>query len=190
MTGSDNRLFGRHRGRLFPLLPASLLMIFWVIPDIWATPLRFPHHHLSMMDGIMVLSPVAWPAAGALVWVVMFLPVSNGLRRWLVSLIGFVAVVVPIGITHPGLPIGRLVGVGGALLCVFSAVFLFRRVASPVAGHIALALLPAGLLAMSIFGVMIGEHSIAYLWSFKAPLCLYLSMWLAAGSLREQTFSS
>ncbi len=190
MTANGEARSSRGRYRLFPGLPAALLMLSWAVPDIWATPPRFSHQLLSTMEGAQVFSLIAWPAAGALAIMAMFLPICDGVRSRVVAVIGVVGVVVPTGLTHPGIPLGRLLGVGGSALSVLMAAFLLRRVTTPVAGHVVLALLPGALLAMSIYGVMTGAHSAAYLWSFKAPLCLYLSMMIAAGSLRELTFSS
>lgn len=189
-TNTDRAFHSGGHRRLFPWLPASLLMLSWVIPDIWATPLRFPVHLLSTVEGIAILSLVAWPVAGACIVMAVFLPLSARARWWVVALMGLIAVVGTTGTAHPGLPVGRLPGVGGAVLSVSAAAFLLPRASQSVIRYLVLGLLPGALLAISVYGVATGEHSGVYLWSFKAPLCLYLSMILTAESLRRLTFCS
>jgi len=164
-------------------LPAAVLLLCWVVPDVVADQLLFSWDRIGSAVGID-LAALLVPAVGGAGLLISTLALRATHHKALAALlIGDAVVVLPcLGSAPPFAMEWWLVLVLALAGLSIVAVRIARR-GSPLTGRLLLLVVPLSLLLLAITAVLKDGDPPGYLAAYKAPVILWAGMTAAASSL-------
>ncbi len=163
-------------------ISSIILILTWFIPSIWGETVVLPAHLIKSAHGIDLVALLVQPTCGALLLALLIAQLRFSIQAGASLVLGLVALVVPLLIGNPALPLdGIVILVVTAVMLVAGVLFLsFVRIKA--IGHVTLILVPGALLATAVFGVISGRIAFGNLEIFKGPFTLWAAMLVLAVS--------